>query len=1039
MYASVRSWVERVRLWVDNVILIDQWTSLEGTENSGTIYMGTAGGYYDVVMEYKQPNGTGGDQGAEFLWQYYTGAKQVVSSEDVFVLPHISGSPFRVSIKDAWTSLSVFSDTVLGGLQLTVYGFNFDFSGASKYICVFVSDLSNGLGSADHNSGSFHPRISNSMAFSSPVVPVSLSKITCFIPEMVSEARASSSSFRLQRKTFYDENGLIVPEFLCSGGSYDSRPCVSPCSRIGCSGCVSGICVRNVLVIYEDVVYVESLNRGNAFFTYESSLLALFPRKSLFLGNAQLLTIVGVGFDSSVSTVCSFSGGNVKGMYGSIQSAFEGTQQYVTSSSSEPDSASILLCTVPSSYQGYGDTSVGTRRASDSLAEQEIYGTSWFTFSGTPTITAISPDFGPISGGIQVTLFGSNLGPAKIMVQARIGGTSALVESRTSYDTVVVRTPQGRGANQIVELITDGQGAAFSYFSYVSAYIIILPIFDRHYNSPGSGSVSLTIAGLNFGTTDPTPSERIDGSACESSQWVSDSTVRCKVSEGIDGTMYLSVTIDLSISWTVSEMLSYDIPSESISLGRNRPGTGSTSISISGSNFGQFSASSSQRIGITAQQTTSWTSQTSIKSLSASGIFSTLAMMLTVGERVGTVTQIVSYDLPTLHGNSAFTTNTASTGSYLLNIIGSNFGQVSYCDVSRMGHTSCEYTKWHSTSEVQCLGNVMIGGSFSVQITVGLKVGTLSVFFSSDTPIVSSILPNNFHASGSASISVFGSFFGLYSNSISGKIGYTAPSATAWLSDTSIAALVSTGLLRTRKASITAGVQVGTSSEIFSYILPVLSSMLRTNFPTTGSLFFTVQGSGFGQYGATVSARMKQSASESSDWISDTCLKGYSSGGFGHSKNIYVTSSQSGTSSFSFSFDEPSLSVGTLQNAPRTGCVSLTFYGSSFAFFDATLQGRSLFTSYENTHWSADTSLRALAPTTFSFTHRIQSTLNLVVGTSTQIVSSDIPALSTLHEGNSGILTTLLLTIIGENFDVFSTTPSPRLDAKPLILWEDRD
>eukprot|EP00960_Hanusia_phi_P056906 763397-Hanusia_phi.AAC.3 len=50
MYASVRSWVERVRLWVDNVILIDQWTSLEGTENSGTIYMGTAGGYYDVVM-----------------------------------------------------------------------------------------------------------------------------------------------------------------------------------------------------------------------------------------------------------------------------------------------------------------------------------------------------------------------------------------------------------------------------------------------------------------------------------------------------------------------------------------------------------------------------------------------------------------------------------------------------------------------------------------------------------------------------------------------------------------------------------------------------------------------------------------------------------------------------------------------------------------------------------------------------------------------------------------------------------------------------
>eukprot|EP00960_Hanusia_phi_P061658 764901-Hanusia_phi.AAC.2 len=85
MYASVRSWVERVRLWVDNVILIDQWTSLEGTENSGTIYMGTAGGYYDVVMEYKQPNGTGGDQGVRLSWkQNSTSSVEVVGTEYLY-------------------------------------------------------------------------------------------------------------------------------------------------------------------------------------------------------------------------------------------------------------------------------------------------------------------------------------------------------------------------------------------------------------------------------------------------------------------------------------------------------------------------------------------------------------------------------------------------------------------------------------------------------------------------------------------------------------------------------------------------------------------------------------------------------------------------------------------------------------------------------------------------------------------------------------------------------------------------------------------
>ena len=31
---------ERVRLWVDNSIIIDQWTSLNGTETSGTYRIG---------------------------------------------------------------------------------------------------------------------------------------------------------------------------------------------------------------------------------------------------------------------------------------------------------------------------------------------------------------------------------------------------------------------------------------------------------------------------------------------------------------------------------------------------------------------------------------------------------------------------------------------------------------------------------------------------------------------------------------------------------------------------------------------------------------------------------------------------------------------------------------------------------------------------------------------------------------------------------------------------------------------------------------
>eukprot|EP00960_Hanusia_phi_P060185 764429-Hanusia_phi.AAC.1 len=105
MYASVRSWVERVRLWVDNVILIDQWTSLEGTENSGTIYMGTAGGYYDVVMEYKQPNGTGGDQGISLSWRYENLTKEVMHS--FYQFSEIDHSPLSLQIYSSSTTVAV--------------------------------------------------------------------------------------------------------------------------------------------------------------------------------------------------------------------------------------------------------------------------------------------------------------------------------------------------------------------------------------------------------------------------------------------------------------------------------------------------------------------------------------------------------------------------------------------------------------------------------------------------------------------------------------------------------------------------------------------------------------------------------------------------------------------------------------------------------------------------------------------------------------------------------------------------------------------
>eukprot|EP00961_Rhodomonas_salina_P240922 3255266-Rhodomonas_salina.1 len=359
---------------------------------------------------------------------------------------------------------------------------------------------------------------------------------------------------------------------------------------------------------------------------------------------------------------------------------------------------SAVACVVPSAYKGYGDASVILRRATDADGEPGILGKTWFTFAGVPIITAIFPAVGPISGGQEVTLYGSNLGPAKIFLQARIGGTAAMITAIPTYSTATIKTPQGRGGNKKVELLIDGQVTEYSYFSYVAAFIVGLPLYDRQYNSPGTGSISLTVAGLNFGTTDPTPRQRIDGSACEATEWMADTTLRCKDAAGVGATKYLSVTIDLQIAWTLTELVSYDIPSLSVPRRMNRAGTGSQSVTIAGAHFGHASYSGGMRYGHTACETTRWIADTATTCQISSGVRGTRKISVTMGIRVGTTTEAKSFDTGYLSVTRK--TNRAATGSASITIHGGNMGLTTYTKGIQEGHTGCEATEWESETSM---------------------------------------------------------------------------------------------------------------------------------------------------------------------------------------------------------------------------------------------------------------------------------------------------------------------------------------------------
>uniref|UniRef100_A0A7S4KLE9 PA14 domain-containing protein n=1 Tax=Guillardia theta TaxID=55529 RepID=A0A7S4KLE9_GUITH len=56
---SIGESTERVKLWVDNSIIIQQWTSIDGTTVSGTMGFGNGNGYYDISLLYKCATSSG--------------------------------------------------------------------------------------------------------------------------------------------------------------------------------------------------------------------------------------------------------------------------------------------------------------------------------------------------------------------------------------------------------------------------------------------------------------------------------------------------------------------------------------------------------------------------------------------------------------------------------------------------------------------------------------------------------------------------------------------------------------------------------------------------------------------------------------------------------------------------------------------------------------------------------------------------------------------------------------------------------------------
>jgi uncharacterized protein YhjY with autotransporter beta-barrel domain len=117
-----------------------------------------------------------------------------------------------------------------------------------------------------------------------------------------------------------------------------------------------------------------------------------------------------------------------------------------------------------------------------------------FTYVATPTVTALSPDTGPATGGTVVTLTGTNLTGATAV---RFGATPASGFTVNSATSITATAPAGSGTVNVTVDTAGGTSAAApgNQYLYIGAPMVtgIAPN-----QGPTSGGTAVTITGTGF-------------------------------------------------------------------------------------------------------------------------------------------------------------------------------------------------------------------------------------------------------------------------------------------------------------------------------------------------------------------------------------------------------------------------------------------------------------------------------------------------------------------------------------------------------------
>ena len=236
--------------------------------------------------------------------------------------------------------------------------------------------------------------------------------------------------------------------------------------------------------------------------------------------------------------------------------------------------ATTINAVVPAGVAGARDVAVTTVGGTGT-------GVGLYTYVAAPTVTAIAPSSGPLAGGANVVISGTNFTGASAVT---IGGTAATSFTVVNPTTINAVTPAGTaGARDVAVTTVGGTGTGVGLYTYVAAPAVtaIAP------TGPASGGTNVVITGTNLAGASAVS---IGGNAATSFTVVNSTTINAVTPAGTAGARDVAVTTPGGTGTGVGLFTHIAAPTVTAIAPSSGPVASGTNVVISGTNFTGASA-----------------------------------------------------------------------------------------------------------------------------------------------------------------------------------------------------------------------------------------------------------------------------------------------------------------------------------------------------------------------------------------------------------------------------------------------------------------